>query len=51
MLFINKKTARESSFITEGRKKLAITGEVAAASNSSRIFWLKLRKKISELRI
>jgi len=39
MLFINKKTARESSFITEGRKKLAITGEVAAASNSSSLIY------------
>lgn len=39
LLYINGKTAPKSSFIMEGRKKLAVTGEVAAVSNSSSIVY------------
>lgn len=35
LLFINSRTTPKSSFIMEGRKKLSVTGEVAAVSNSS----------------
>lgn len=34
LLFVNNKTAPQSSFLMEGRNKLAVKGEVAAVSNS-----------------
>ncbi len=39
LLYVNSKTAPRSSFIMEGRKKLAVTGEVAAVSNSSSLVY------------
>jgi hypothetical protein len=39
LLFINSKTAPKSSFIMEGRKKLTVSGEVAAISNSSSLIY------------
>lgn len=37
LMFVNSKTALRSSFIMDGRKKLAMAGEVEAVSNSSSI--------------
>lgn len=39
LLFINSRTIPSSSFVTEGRNKLAVTGEVAVASNSSSLIY------------
>ncbi|HYE83087.1 MAG TPA: DUF5711 family protein [Clostridia bacterium] len=39
LLLVNNKTAPKSSFIMEGRNKLAVAGEVAAVSNSSSIVY------------
>lgn len=42
LLYVNNKTAPKSSFIIDGKNKLAVAGEVAAVSNSSsRIFCIK----------
>lgn len=39
LLFINSRTAPKSSFVMEGRRKLAVTGEVSAVSNSSSLVY------------
>ena len=42
LLFINSRTAPKSSFIMDGRKKLTVTGEVAAVSNNnSQVYCVK----------
>jgi len=39
LLYINSKTARKSSFAMDGRRKLSVTGEVTAVSNSSSLVY------------
>ena len=39
LLLVNNKTAPKSSFIMDGRNKLAVTGEVAAVSNSGSLIY------------
>lgn len=39
LLFINSKTAQKSSFVMDGRRKLEVTGEVSAVSNSSSLVY------------
>ena len=39
LLFVNNRTVPKSSFIMEGRDRLAVTGEVAAVSNSSSLIY------------
>lgn len=39
LLYVNGRTAPKSSFLMEGKNKLAVTGEIAAVSNSSSIIY------------
>lgn len=39
LLFINSKTTQKSSFAMDGRRKLQVTGEVSAVSNSSSLVY------------
>ena len=39
LLYVNSRTVQKSSFIMEGKEKLAVTGEVAAVSNNSSLIY------------